>query len=146
MGAISALGKYKHHAPRELALMSLTEQGDQPEHSDYLETLLRDPTASHLFEALVQHAPERAFQWLWSAYFKGKLPKLSSHPVANFVVGKAIARLDANLVHEAIQEIDTVASKLIKTARTGVLKSLVDRATVVGSHEDMTNEVGLGKL
>lgn len=121
------------------------EQGNQPEHSDYLETLLRDPTASHLFEALVQHAPETAFQSLWNEYFKGKLPKLSSHPVANFVVGKATTRLDADLLLEATKEVDTVASKLIKTARTGVLKSLVDRATALGVHEETINGVSLDK-
>ncbi|KAF8607482.1 ARM repeat-containing protein [Ceratobasidium sp. AG-I] len=123
-----------------MGTISALDQNRQPEHSDYLETLLRDPTASHIFEALIQHAPERAIQSLWSEYFKGKLPKLSSHPVANFVVGKAIARLDANSLLEATQEVDPVASKLIKTARTGVLKSLVDRATALGVHEETINE------
>ncbi|KAG8721994.1 Nucleolar protein 9 [Ceratobasidium sp. 394] len=120
MGAISAL----HH-------------DNQPEHSDYIETLLRDPTASHLFETLVQHTPEPSFQMLWNLYFKNKLAKLSSHPVANFVVGKAILRLDAEILLEAIQEVDGVAGKLVKTARTGVLKSLVDRAAALQAHQDV---------
>ncbi|KAG8745782.1 Nucleolar protein 9 [Ceratobasidium sp. 414] len=119
-----------------MGAISALHQNDQLEHSDYIETLLRDPTASHLFETLVQHTPEQTFRMLWSLYFKNKLGKLSSHPVANFVVGKAILRLDAEMLLEAIREVDGVASKLVKTARTGVLKSLVDRATALQSHQD----------
>jgi nucleolar protein 9 len=123
--------------------MLSTDEDNQPAHSDYLETLLRDPTASHLFEALVRHAPEQAFQSLWDIYFKNKLAKLSAHPVANFVVGKVISRVDAEMLSETIQEVDGAASKLIKTARTGVLRSLVDRAIVLKAHEGTVNEVGL---
>ncbi|KAG8681430.1 Nucleolar protein 9, partial [Ceratobasidium sp. 395] len=127
-----------------MGTISAIRRNEQLEPSDYIETLLRDPTASHLFETLIQHAPEQVFQNLWGVYFKGKLGKLSSHPVANFVVGKAILRLDAEMLSEATKEIDGVAPKLVKVARTGVLKSLVDRAAALQTHQDIISEVSLG--
>ncbi|CAE6481739.1 unnamed protein product, partial [Rhizoctonia solani] len=101
-----------------MGTISSLAQGTEPQQSDYVETLLRDPTASHLFEALVRHAPTKAFQALWKLYFKGKLGRLCSHPVANFVVSKSITRLDSPGLLEALQEVEPVSSKLIKTGRT----------------------------
>ncbi|CAE6446036.1 unnamed protein product, partial [Rhizoctonia solani] len=124
-----------------MGTISSLAQGTEPEQSDYVETLLRDPTASHLFEALVRHAPTKAFQALWKLYFKGKLARLCSHPVANFVVSKAIARLDSPNFSEALQEVEPVSSKLIRTGRTGVLKFLVDQAVAAGDHEEAVGEM-----
>ncbi|CAE6396407.1 unnamed protein product [Rhizoctonia solani] len=124
-----------------MGTISSLAQGDEPQQSDYVGTLLRDPTASHLFEALVRHAPEKTFQALWNLYFKNKVGRLCSHPVANFVVSKAIMRLDSLGLLETLQEIDSVSSKLIKTGRTGVLKSLVDQAVALATHEDTVSEM-----
>ncbi|KAJ1308926.1 hypothetical protein OPQ81_004611 [Rhizoctonia solani] len=124
-----------------MGTISSLARGDEPQQSDYVETLLRDPTASHLFEALVRHAPPKAFQALWKLYFKSKLGRLCSHPVANFVVSKAIMRLDSAGLLEALQEIELVSVKLIKTGRTGVLKSLVDQAAGIGAHEESVSEM-----
>ncbi|KAG5645777.1 hypothetical protein DXG03_005314 [Asterophora parasitica] len=63
------------------------------EPSDYLNTLLRDPTSSHLLETIVSRSPEEVFAVLWTTYFKGKLARLAIHPVANFVLAKALDRL-----------------------------------------------------
>ncbi|KAG8762568.1 Nucleolar protein 9 [Ceratobasidium sp. 423] len=124
-----------------MGTVSSIAQGTEPQQSDYVGTLLRDPTASHLFEALVRHAPEKTFQALWKLYFKTKLGRLCSHPVANFVVSKAIVRLDSPTLLEASQEIEPISSKLIKTGRTGVLKSLVDQAVSIGAHEEAVSEM-----
>ncbi|CAE6532593.1 unnamed protein product [Rhizoctonia solani] len=124
-----------------MGTISSLAQGTEPQQSDYVETLLRDPTASHLFEALVRHAPAKAFQALWNLYFKTKLGRLCSHPVANFVVSKAIVRLDSSGLLETLQEVEPVSSKLIKTGRTGVLKSLVDQAVAIGAHEEAVSEM-----
>jgi NOP9-like PUF repeat domain len=56
---------------------------------------MRDPTSSHLLEVLALCAPPRVFQSIWTTYFVGRLPKLVTHPVANFVVAKAVERLEA---------------------------------------------------
>ncbi|KAI6035570.1 armadillo-type protein [Pisolithus orientalis] len=106
-----------------------------PEPSDFLVTLLRDPTSSHLLETLVSRCPDYVFTQLWSAYFQGKLQRLALHPVANFVVSKSIERLDSNQLKDALKELSLSWDKAIQSSRTGVLRSLVDRAKVLGCRE-----------
>ncbi|TBU50501.1 ARM repeat-containing protein [Dichomitus squalens] len=101
--------------------------------SDYLMTLLRDPTASHLLETLVRRSPDRVFDIMWRTYFAGKLAKLAVHPVANFVVAKAFERLSAEQLDAAVEEVKGVAGKIVKNSRTGVLRALVDRAGAIQS-------------
>ncbi|KAI0334862.1 ARM repeat-containing protein [Cubamyces sp. BRFM 1775] len=81
--------------------------------SDYLVTLLRDPTASHLLETLVLRSPQRIFDLLWQTYFTGKLARLAVHPVANFVVAKAFERLSSEQFQAAIEEVRSVGGKVV---------------------------------
>lgn len=81
--------------------------------SDYLVTLLRDPTSSHLLETLVLRCPQQIFIMLWSIYFEGKLMRLALHPVANFVVAKAIERQDSKQLGDTLEELKSSWSKLI---------------------------------
>ena len=81
--------------------------------SDYLTTLLRDPTASHLLETLVRKCPDSASEVLWRTYFSGKLSKLAVHPVANFVVAKAIERLSSENLASAMKELEVVGGKIV---------------------------------
>lgn len=83
-----------------------------PEPSDFLSTLLRDPTSSHLLETLVLRSPPPIFNILWTVYFKGKLAKLAIHPVANFVVAKTIERMNAEQMAEVIEELGDVWGKI----------------------------------
>ncbi|KAF9224354.1 ARM repeat-containing protein [Gyrodon lividus] len=106
-----------------------------PEASDYLVTLLRDPTSSHLLETLVSRCPGQAFNLLWPTYFRGKLARLAFHPVANFVVAKAVERLDSSQLGDALEELESSWSKMTKSSRTGVLRACVDRCCSLGSHE-----------
>lgn len=86
------------------------------EPSDYLNTLLHDPTSSHLLETIVSRCPETAFAVLWSTYFhdeEGKggtrgrlLPRLATHPVANFVLAKALERANAEQLGEACEVLE----------------------------------------
>lgn len=81
--------------------------------SEYLMTLLRDPTSSHLLETLVRRSPERVFNSLWRTYFVGKLARLAVHPVANFVVAKAFERVNAEQLDAAVQELQGVSGKIV---------------------------------
>ncbi|KAG6375080.1 hypothetical protein JVT61DRAFT_3865 [Boletus reticuloceps] len=83
------------------------------EPSDYVVTLLRDPTSSHLLETLVSRCPEEVFHMLWSTYFDGKLARLALHPVANFVVAKAVERQDSEQLGNTLEELKSSWSKLI---------------------------------
>ncbi|KAG6328391.1 hypothetical protein ID866_10698, partial [Astraeus odoratus] len=51
---------------------------------------------------------------LWSIYFHGKLSRLALHPIANFVVSKAIERLDNNQVKDTLEELDSSWRKTIQ--------------------------------
>ncbi|KAF8121342.1 armadillo-type protein [Boletus edulis] len=108
------------------------------EPSDYVVTLLRDPTSSHLLETLVSRCPEEVFRMLWSTYFDGKLARLALHPVANFVVAKAVERQDSEQLGNTLEELKSSWSKLIskfKSSRTGVLRTLIDRSRTLGTHQ-----------
>ncbi|KAG9042480.1 Nucleolar protein 9, partial [Serendipita sp. 407] len=107
-----------------------------PPPSDYLATLLRDATASHLLETVVQHMPDGPFSQLWRVYFSGKLHRLAIHPVANFVVANTFERLNNNDFPEAVQEMEKVLAKSFKQHRIGPVTSLVKRAGAIKVSED----------
>ncbi|KAJ3534526.1 hypothetical protein NM688_g7124 [Phlebia brevispora] len=105
------------------------------EASDYVGTLLRDPTSSHLLETLVRRLESRPFDIVWAIYLNGKLARLSVHPVANFVVGKALERVNEKQLLEACEELRPVSEKLFKSSRTGLIRSIVDRAGQLSTQE-----------
>ncbi|KAI3611102.1 rrna processing protein nop9 [Moniliophthora roreri] len=119
---------------------SINGEGVQP--SDYLGTLFRDPTSSHLLETIMFRASEKPFSLLWSTYLKGKLPRLAIHPVANYVVAKSLERCNNTQLENAYQELDGSWEKLISSARTSVLRAAIDRsATLQSSEEDAINAI-----
>ena len=85
----------------------------QPEPSDFIVTLLRDPTSSHLLEIIAKNLPQEAFAILWTTYFQGKLPRLAIHPVANFVVAKAMERVTAEQLVRICEELVDTWQKTI---------------------------------
>jgi nucleolar protein 9 len=84
----------------------------QPEASDYIATLLRDPTSSHLLEILVSRCPESVFDILWTTYLERSLRKLAMHPVANFVIAKALERANTVQLSYALHELRDSLGKL----------------------------------
>jgi hypothetical protein len=84
-----------------------------PAESEYIMTLFRDATASHLLETLFQHAPDKILSSIWDLYLAGKLGRLAVHPVANFVVTEAIQRLDQERLRAAVEEMKRVIPKCI---------------------------------
>lgn len=84
------------------------------EESDYLGTLLRDANSSHLLEIIATRCPNDAFNALWKTYFKGKVARLAGHPVANFVLAKALERVSEFQLSEIFEELDGTWNKLIR--------------------------------
>ncbi|PPR04002.1 hypothetical protein CVT24_010495 [Panaeolus cyanescens] len=112
------------------AITTCRNSDDDLEESDYLGTLLRDPNSSRLLEVIVLRCPENVFHKLWSTYFHGKLARLAAHPVANFVLAKAIERTSLEELREVFSELGDAWNKLIKTSRTGVLRAAIERCHV----------------
>ncbi|KAG6918212.1 hypothetical protein DXG01_015805 [Tephrocybe rancida] len=110
------------------------------EPSDYLNTLLRDPTSSHLLETIVTRSPDHPFAVLWATYFNGKLARLANHPVANFVLAKALERASVEQLSEACTELEGTWSKLITSSRSGVLRAAVDRSATIQAAESLICE------
>lgn len=86
-----------------------------PPASDYLVTLLRDPTSSHLLETLVSRSPSAVFALLYRTYFAGKLARLAIHPVANFVVSRVLTRVNGDVLSEALDELTPTLGKAVST-------------------------------
>ena len=83
-----------------------------PEASDYIVTLLRDATSSHLLETVVSRCPDSVFGIIWTTYFERGLRKLAMHPVANFVTAKALERTNAEQLSYALNELHDSLGKL----------------------------------
>jgi len=92
--------------------LDATPPVETPE-SDYVGTLLRDQTASHVLQTVIKHAPPYVFHHAWRTYFVGKLAKLAVHPVANFIVTEAIGRLDKEGLETALNEVGMKLGKAI---------------------------------
>jgi nucleolar protein 9 len=97
------------------------DPSSMPEASDYIATLLRDPTSSHLLETLISRCPESVFGILWTTYFERSLRKLAIHPVANFVIAKALERANAEQLSYALRELGDSLGKLRRMFASHIL-------------------------
>ncbi|KAJ4472084.1 armadillo-type protein [Lentinula aciculospora] len=125
---------------------SLAQDTVSVDPSDYLGTLFRDPTSSHLLETVLSKASDKPFALIWNAYLRGKLPRLAVHPVGNFVVAKALERADASQLATAYEELQEVWEKMIVTSRTGVLRAAVDRSVALRTSEANAVEAAFSAL
>ncbi|KAJ3892589.1 armadillo-type protein [Lentinula edodes] len=125
---------------------SLDQDTKSIDPSDYLGTLFRDPTSSHLLETVLSRASAEPFALIWNTYIQGKLPRLAIHPVGNFVVAKAIERADVNQLATAYEELQDVWEKMITTSRTGVLRAAVDRSVALRTSEQGATEAAFSAL
>lgn len=101
------------HTPASSLVVQDPSSSSPHTRSDYLETLIRDPTSSHLVEVLVLVSPIEVFRAIWATYFVGRLGKLIGHPVANFVLAKAVGRLEELDMRGLMEEIGTGWEKTV---------------------------------
>lgn len=133
------------HLTSGLITEYLEHEADASSHEfvnhDYLPSLLRDTTGSHLLQTILLTCPAHIFTIIWKTYFVGKVGKLAGHPIGNYVISSGVSRLmpesesggNASL-ESLIAELEVVGvSHLIKSARTSVLKALVNRASQLGT-------------
>jgi nucleolar protein 9 len=92
-----------------------------PTSHDYLPSLLRDTTGSHLLQTILLFSPPVIFNALWSTYFIGKVGKLAGHPIGNYVVSSGIKRLEVDGLRAVMKELEAVGvSGLIRWYSFGV--------------------------
>jgi hypothetical protein len=110
-GLVSWIGKFSFPTPLVHTLSDrrwnkIAEKPEtHPPRSDFVETLLRSPSASRLLEVVLASSPPTVFSAIWKSYFRTRLWRVAAHPVSNFVVAKGIERLDAVYTKEAVTEI-----------------------------------------
>ena len=132
----------------------------EPLRSDYLDASLREAASSQTFETVLNLSTPLVFNALWKTYFSARLAKLANHPVANFLVARSVTRLDAKQLLAVVAELKEVntgksligmwlASGLladltlsVENSRSGPLKALLERATVLGAAEAEVVDVG----
>ena len=132
----------------------------EPLRSDYLDASLREAASSQTFETVLNLSTPLVFNALWKTYFSARLAKLANHPVANFLVARSITRLDTKqllAVAAELKEANTGKSLIgmwpasvllasltlsIENSRSGPLKALLERATVLEAAEAEVVDVG----
>lgn len=123
-----------------------SQEEELGERLDHLETLLRDPVGTHVLETLLKSVPKNIHSRFWRLYLKGRVIKLGTHPVANFVVASGIKRLgsdpsesneeeDSDLL-EAISEVKSAGDKLVKEGKIGILHALTNRCGHLGKCQE----------
>ncbi|GAA5952241.1 hypothetical protein JCM21900_000464 [Sporobolomyces salmonicolor] len=114
---------------------------------EYLAGLLRHPASSPTFETVLSLAPHPVFSALWTSFFAGKMHRLAGNAVANYVVAVGIGRVDEAQMEELVKEVKGVASERrgewIDNYRTGVLRSMLERATRLERCEKEMSEIML---
>ncbi|EGG03657.1 uncharacterized protein MELLADRAFT_117295 [Melampsora larici-populina 98AG31] len=112
----------------------ITSQGPQTR-SEFVETCLRDTTASHVMECVISRLSPSYFSQFYSTYFLHRMGMLSNHPVTNFLTAKVVSRLDSDQFLPALQECVPKMIDCIDNYRTGVLQALVSRSKNLGLTE-----------
>lgn len=97
-------------------------QGTDAQAKEYIPSLLTSQAGTHMLEAILQHSPSNVFDKIWELYFVGKLGRLAGHPTGNYVVAKAVSRLELEKVEGLVKEVQSNAGGrgLISKFRTPV--------------------------
>ncbi|KAH9810361.1 armadillo-type protein [Melampsora americana] len=112
----------------------ITSEGTQTR-SEFVETCLRDTTASHVMECIISRLSPNCFSQFYSTYFLHRMGMLSNHPVTNFLTAKVVSRLDSDQFLPALQECVPKMIDCIDNYRTAVLQALVSRSKDLGITE-----------
>lgn len=89
-------------------LFTASSSPPEPKADDFFPSLFRDTTGSHLAQAILTTASEKIFDILWRLHFVGKIGKLATHPIANFVVSTGVKRSTEEQMQRVIDELKAV--------------------------------------
>ncbi|KAG0254284.1 Nucleolar protein 9 [Mortierella polycephala] len=138
---LEVLAKDNESAKDELVdklLMDITRE-EAPGHKNddrdaYVETLLRDQVGSHLLEKIVRVASPALFQKFYTSYFRGRLSKLSFHPIANYVIQNFFVNAKTPVQLEMmVAEVLPEFGNFLKFGRPGVIRAVVEACKNVGA-------------
>jgi nucleolar protein 9 len=75
----------------------------------YIPSLFTTQPGTHLLETILITSAPRIFAAIWQTYFVGKIGRLAGHPTANYVVARAIGRLELEGLEGVVRECKAVA-------------------------------------
>ena len=93
----------------------------------FIQGLLYDPIGSHMLETIVQHAPAKVFKSLYGAVIEPQLRTIGRNDIASFVLIKAIERLGAADLQNAVESIATEVPELLEQSRISLVRCLLER-------------------
>ncbi|CCG80682.1 Nucleolar protein 9 [Taphrina deformans PYCC 5710] len=108
-------------------LFSLLGGRSLDERDDYMESILREPSGSKLFETIITSLPESHFAKFYETYFRGRAAKFAHNPITNFVLQKLLATCQSPDIIAAIQEeLQPVLKDLVQLNHMQVIQKLVE--------------------
>lgn len=128
------------HIPSTFFLDNILGGSTTFDKSDYVEDLMKDEIGSHVIQSLLSHSPEHVVIQYWLVYIRGRLCKLGSHPIANFIVAIVVKRMgkdNEDFVSEACKEIELAGDLIVKNKRIGILLALVQNAAELSRKQEV---------
>lgn len=125
-------GKTKARDPASLIRKLLPD--DPPEEgtesAKLINGLLYDTVGSRLLEAIIQHAPGKAFKSIYRSLFRERLGSLARNEIASYPAIKILERLSKEEIQYAVEQICPQITSLVERSRTAIIKVLIERCRV----------------
>lgn len=104
------------------------------ENASFIKNLAYDVIGSRLLEVIISEVPQKLFNKIYIAVFKGKIGIFAKNEIAAFGVIKLLERLSQEELKIAAEDLFSQIELLIERAQTSVIKALIDccRARDVG--------------
>lgn len=108
-------------------LFTLLGSEDLKERDDYIESILREPSGSKLFETIVDAVPESHFDTFYNTYFAGRTVKFAHNPITNFVLQRMISSVQQPVTLSTIvAELSPVFRELVEVNHMQIIQKLVE--------------------
>ncbi|PLW58036.1 hypothetical protein PCANC_00733 [Puccinia coronata f. sp. avenae] len=128
----------------DIILDGLFQTPFSSERSEFVEVSLRDVTASRVIERILSRLSPVFFRRFHAVYLVGRMGHLAGHPVANFVITRAVSQLDQESLGPAVEEVKPKLIDCIDNYRIGFFKALVERSASLDDttvHEEVVETI-----
>ncbi|OAV89608.1 hypothetical protein PTTG_05840 [Puccinia triticina 1-1 BBBD Race 1] len=112
----------------DIILDGLFQTPFSSDRSEFVEVSLRDVTASRVIEGILSRLSAPLFTRFHAVYLVGRIGHLCNHPVANFVISRAVSQLNEESFGPALEEVRPKLADCIDNYRIGFFKALVERS------------------
>lgn len=103
--------------------------GGEPltEREDYIESIMREPSGSKLFETIIESVPSTHLKSFYEVYFNGRIGRFAHNPITNFVLQKLITTcMDPEIIKSIITELRPIFKDLVELNHLQIMQRLVE--------------------